>query len=53
MSPFAPRRYATGDELELSLKYKTGAGAMAIWEEAQAPGPFLDTNGFAKWTYFT
>jgi len=35
-------------EPELSLKFRTGSGAMAIWEVAPAPGPFLDTNGFAK-----
>jgi len=27
------------------------AMAMAIWEVAPAPGPFLDTNGFAIQTY--
>ena len=31
---------------ELSSKFRTGAGSMAIWEVA--PGPFRDTNGFAK-----
>jgi len=35
-------------ETELSLKCKTGTGAMAIWEVD--PGPFLDTNGFPKFT---
>jgi len=35
-------------EPKLSLKVRTGAGAMAIWVVAPAPGPFLDTNGFAK-----
>jgi len=34
-------------ELELSLKFRIGAGAAAIWEVAPAPGPFLGTNGFA------
>ena len=34
---------------ELSLKFRTGVEAMAIWKIA--PGPFLDTSGFAKWTY--
>ena len=35
---------------EFSLKFRTGAGAMAIWEVAPALGPFLflDTNGFLK-----
>jgi len=33
-------------EPELSLKFSTAAGTMAIW----ASGPFLDTNGFAKLT---
>jgi len=33
---------------ELSLKFRTRAGALAIWEVAPAPDPFLDTNGFAK-----
>jgi len=31
---------------ESSWKFRTEAGVMAIWEVA--PGPFLDTNGFAK-----
>ena len=35
-------------EPELSLKFRTGAKAMAIWEVALVPGHFLDTNGFAK-----
>jgi len=38
-------------EPELSLKFRTGVGAVAIWEVALALGPFLDTNGFAKYTY--
>jgi len=33
-------------EPEPSLKFRTGAGAVIIWDVA--PGPFLDTNGFAK-----
>ena len=33
---------------DLSLKFRTGAGAVAIWEVAPAQGPFLDTNSFAK-----
>jgi len=37
-------------EPELSLKFRSGAGAMAIWEVASAPDPFQDTNGFAKLT---
>jgi len=37
-------------ELELSLKFATRAGAMAIWVVTSAPGPILDTNGFAKLT---
>jgi len=36
---------------EISIKFKTEAGAMAIWEVAPAPDPFLDNNGFAKQTY--
>ena len=36
---------------EISWKFRTWAGVMAIWEVAPAPGPFLDTNGFAKQTY--
>ena len=40
-------------EPELSLKFKTGAETMSIWDVAPAPGPFLDTNGFATLTYFT
>ena len=39
-----------GTELELSLKCETGAGAIAIWEVAPAPTPFLDINGFVKLT---
>ena len=35
-------------EPELSLQNRTGAGAIAILEVGPAPGPFLDTNGFAK-----
>ena len=35
-------------EPQLSLKCRTGAWAMVIWKVAPAPGPFLDTNGFAK-----
>jgi len=35
-------------EPEFSLKFRNGAGAMAIWKVAPAPGSFLDTNGFAK-----
>ena len=35
-------------EPELSLKLRAGTGDMAIWEVAPAPGPFQDTNGFAK-----
>ena len=39
---------------ELSFKFRTGAGAMAISEVATAPGPFvdtiLDTHDFAKLT---
>jgi len=37
-------------EPDLSLKFRTEAEVMAIWEAAPAPGPFLDTNGFAKLT---
>ena len=33
-------------EPELSLKFRTGARAMAIWEVA--PDPFLGTNGSTK-----
>ena len=37
-------------ELEpgLSLKFRTGARAVAIWEVAPSPSPFLDTSGFGK-----
>ena len=38
-------------EPDLSSKFRTGAGVMAIWEVASAPGTFLDINGFAKQTY--
>ena len=36
------------EEPELSLKFRIGAVDMAIWEEAPAPGSFLNTNDFAK-----
>ena len=35
-------------ESELSLKFRTGAGAMVIWKVVPSPDPFLDTNGFSK-----
>ena len=35
-------------ERELSLKFRTRAGDMAIWEVDPAPHPFLDANGFAR-----
>jgi len=35
-------------EPDLSLKFKTRAGAMAIGEVALTPASFLNTNGFAK-----
>jgi len=35
-------------EPDLSLKFWTGSGAVAVWKVAPAPGSFLDTNGFAK-----
>ena len=37
-------------EPELRFKFRTGAGAMAIWEVA--PAPFVNTS-FVKLTYFT
>jgi len=33
-------------EPKLSLKFRTGSGAMVIWNVA--PGPFLHTNSFVK-----
>jgi len=34
-------------EPDLSLTFRTGAGATVIWE-GPAPSPFLDANGFAE-----
>jgi len=49
------RAHVKNQEPELSSKFRSTAGAMAITEVALALGPFLNTDGFAKrtenWTY--
>jgi len=35
-------------EPEFNLKFNIGAGAVVIWEVAQAAGPFIDGYDFAK-----
>ena len=46
--PGAGAQIKNQKEPKPSLKFRTGAGAMAIWELSPAPDPFLDINGFAK-----
>ena len=46
-----PGAQITNQDPELSLKFRTGSGAMAIREVALTLGPFLDANGSAKKIY--